>query len=73
MSAPDLMRVIHSFTDDSAVIRIEGLAKPVRMLHLTDTHLRFFDERDGERYEGCVPIPNALKRCIESGVPSLTP
>jgi hypothetical protein len=62
MSAPDLMRVIHSFTDDSAVIRIEGLAKPVRMLHLTDTHLRFFDERDGERYEGCVTYTKRIEK-----------
>ena len=34
------MRVTHSFTDDSATIRLEGLARPVRMLHLTDTHGR---------------------------------
>ena len=31
------MRITHSFTDDSATIRIEGPA-PGRMLHLTDTH-----------------------------------
>ena len=48
------MRITHSFTDDSATIRIEGLARPVRMLHLTDTHLQFFDERDGENYDACV-------------------
>ena len=47
-------RITHSFTDDTAVIRLEGLAKPLRMLHLTDTHLRFFDERDGEKFQGCV-------------------
>ena len=48
------MRMTHSFTDDSATIRIEGLAGPVRMLHLTDTHMQFYDERDGENYEACV-------------------
>lgn len=48
------MRMTHSFTDDSATIRIEGLASPVRMLHLTDTHMQFYDERDGENYEACV-------------------
>ena len=48
------MRITHSFTDDGATIRIEGLARPVRMLHLTDTHLQFFDERDGESYDSCV-------------------
>ena len=34
------MRIPHRFTDDSATIRLEGLARPVRMLHLTDTHGR---------------------------------
>jgi predicted MPP superfamily phosphohydrolase len=57
-----LMRVIHSFTDDTATISIEGLAAPVRMLHLTDTHLRFFDEREGERYQGCVDHRQRLEK-----------
>ncbi len=57
-----LMRVVHSFTDDSATIGIEGLAAPVRMLHLTDTHLRFFDERDGERFQGCVDHRQRLEK-----------
>ncbi len=57
-----LMRVIHSFTEDTATIRIEDLAAPVRMLHLTDTHLRFFDERDGERYQGCVDHRERLEK-----------
>ena len=48
------MRMTHSFTDDSATIRSEGLASPVRMLHLTDTHMQFYDERDGENYEAGV-------------------
>jgi UDP-2,3-diacylglucosamine pyrophosphatase LpxH len=56
------MRVIHSFTDDTATIGIEGLAAPVRMLHLTDTHIRFFDERDGERYQGCVDHRERLEK-----------
>ena len=47
------MRVTHSFTDESATIRIEGLAAPVRMLQLTDTHVHFYDERDGEKGEAC--------------------
>ena len=48
------MRITHSFTDNSATIHIEGLAGPVRMLHLTDTHMHFYDERDGENYAACV-------------------
>ena len=56
------MRVIHSFTDDTATIGIEGLAAPVRMLHMTDSHIRFFDERDGERYQGCVNHRERLEK-----------
>ena len=48
------MRVTHRFTDDSATIRIEGLPGPVRMLHLTDTHMHYYDERDGDMAAGCV-------------------
>jgi hypothetical protein len=48
------MDMIHSFTDNSATIQIEGLAGPVRMLHLTDTHMHLYDERDGENYDACV-------------------
>ena len=47
------MHVTHSFTDESAIIRIEGLAAPVRMLQLTDTHIHFYDERDGEKAAVC--------------------
>jgi len=62
MSAGGKMRVIHSFTDDSAVIRLEGLKKPVRMLHLTDTHLRFYDERDGENFQACVDYCQRIEK-----------
>ena len=47
------MRVTHSFTDENATIRIEGLAAPVRMLQLTDTHMHFYDERDGAKVAVC--------------------
>jgi predicted MPP superfamily phosphohydrolase len=62
MSATGLLRVTHSFTGDSAIIRIEGLAKPVRMLHLTDTHLRFYDERDGENFQACVDYCQRIEK-----------
>ncbi len=55
------MKATHSFTDDSAVIRLEGLTRPVRMLHLTDTHLHFYDERDGERFHGCVEYTKRIE------------
>ena len=47
------MRVTHSFTDDTATIHIEGLNASVRMLHLTDSHVQLYDERDGDRVEAC--------------------
>lgn len=63
MSASGMRRrITHSFTDDTAVIRLEGLAKPLRMLHLTDTHLRFFDERDGEKFHGCVDYTERIEK-----------
>jgi hypothetical protein len=46
-------RVTHHWTDDIATICVEGLAAPVRMLHLTDTHLMAYDSRDGEHAEAC--------------------
>ena len=33
------MRITHSWTGDSATIRVEGLTKSIRMLHLTETHV----------------------------------
>lgn len=54
MKDSQTMRMTHSFTDDSAIIRVEGLTDSVRMLHLTDTHIQLYDERDGENFAACV-------------------
>ncbi|MEE2657269.1 MAG: metallophosphoesterase [Candidatus Latescibacterota bacterium] len=59
------MRLTHSFTDNSATIRIEGLATSVRMLHLTDTHLQFYDRRDGENYDACVDYCRRFAKMME--------
>ena len=48
-----MRRITHTWTDDSATIGVEGLATTVRMLHLTDTHLLHFDERDGDHARAC--------------------
>jgi hypothetical protein len=42
----DILNVTHNWADGSANIAIEGLEAPVRILHLTDVHLRYIDERD---------------------------
>ncbi len=47
------MRITHTWTDESATIKIEGLAKPVRLLHVTDSHLGLIDDRDAEHMEAC--------------------
>ena len=51
------MRIVHESTDNSAIIRVEGLIEALRILHFTDTHLNLIDERDaphvttGRRWE----------------------
>ncbi|MCW8133130.1 MAG: metallophosphoesterase [Planctomycetota bacterium] len=45
------MRIVHESTETTATIRIEGLRAPVRVLHLTDTHLNLCDERDAAHRE----------------------
>ena len=42
------MRITHSWTEESAVIRIEGLTQLVRVVHITDSHLCIVDERDSD-------------------------
>ena len=48
------MRITHSWTDDDATIRVEGLAEPFRLLHVTDSHIGLIDDRDKEHYDGCL-------------------
>ena len=45
------MRITHNWTDDTATIKVEGLADTVRLLHVTDSHLALIDERDPEHLE----------------------
>jgi predicted MPP superfamily phosphohydrolase len=47
------MRITHTWTDEAATIKIEGLAATVRLLHVTDTHLALIDERDADHVEAC--------------------
>ena len=48
------MRVTHSWTDDAATIKVEGLEAPVTMLHVTDPHVGLVDERDSDYLQGGV-------------------
>ena len=47
------MRTTHTWTDDNATIAVEGLTAPVRLLHVTDSHLALIDARDAEQVEAC--------------------
>lgn len=47
------MRITHSWTDSSATISVEGLTRPLRFLHVTDTHMGLIDDRDAEHLATC--------------------
>ena len=65
MSETYAMRVTHSYADDTATVRIEGLTAPVRMLHLTDSHVQLYDERDGDRVEACADFCRRFAQQLE--------
>ena len=46
------MRAIHRWTDDTATICVQGLDRPVRMLQISDSHLRLIDDRDDHYLKG---------------------
>jgi len=45
------MNVTHAWTERTALIAVRGLRRPVRVLHSTDVHLSYIDERDADRIE----------------------
>ena len=47
------MRTTHKWSDDTAIICVEGLHQTVRMLHVTDSHIALIDDRDAEHIEAC--------------------
>ena len=47
------MKVEHDWSDDTATISVEGLKGTVRMLHATDPHVAWIDDRDAEFLGGC--------------------
>ena len=47
------MRITHSWTKDTATIHVEGLTRPIRMIHITDSHVALVDERDADHVEAC--------------------
>jgi 3',5'-cyclic AMP phosphodiesterase CpdA len=42
----EIVEAIHSWTEDSADICVEGLNETVRLLHITDAHIPLLDDRD---------------------------
>lgn len=51
------MRITHSWTGDSATIRVEGLTKSIRMLHLTETHIALIVDTIGPNAVQYVTAP----------------
>ena len=47
------MRVLHSWTDRSATISVEGLRQPLHILHITDSHIGLIDQRDPQYLATC--------------------
>lgn len=47
------MRYTYNWTNDTAIICLEGLNKTVRMLHITDSHIALIDDRDPDHIEAC--------------------
>lgn len=64
------MRAIHTWTDTTATIKVEGLAAPIRVLHVTDSHLALGDERDPERLEDCRKTHAKFLTYHKEGVPA---
>ncbi|HTL53918.1 MAG TPA: metallophosphoesterase [Planctomycetota bacterium] len=49
------MRITHSWTDETATIRVSGLQKPLRVLHVTDSHVSLVDPDDAAHLEKATP------------------
>ena len=47
------MRIIHEWTAGRATIGVEGLSRPIRVLHISDSHIGLIDERDAQWTEAC--------------------
>ena len=45
------VKVVHFASDVKADVSVRGLAKKFRVLHLTDTHISVFDEREKQYHE----------------------
>ena len=48
-----MLNITHTYTDQAVTIKIDGLSRPVRMLHLTDVHLLHYDNRDADHADPC--------------------
>lgn len=56
------MRAAHSWTDETAVIRVEGLAHPLRLLHVTDSHIALADPDDEPHLAKATPHHAKFRR-----------
>ncbi len=64
------MRIEHvaSESDDGATIRIEGLERDLKILHLTDSHMAEGDDRDPEAADRVVQLRESFQQRTPEGV-----
>ena len=64
------MRIEHvaSENDDGATIRIEGLERDLKILHLTDSHMAEGDDRDPEAADRVVQLRESFQQRTPEGV-----
>ena len=48
------MKVIHSWSENGAVIYLEDIRRKLRVLHVTDSHIGLLDRRDIDHYDACL-------------------
>ncbi len=64
------MRIEHLQTEDEqqAVIRVEGLKRPMTLMHITDSHMAAADERDPEALESATKVQELFQKLTPGGV-----
>jgi predicted phosphodiesterase len=65
-----MMRIEHQQTEDErqAIIGVEGLERPLTLMHVTDSHMAAADERDPEVLEAAAQCQELFKGLTPGGV-----
>ncbi len=65
-----MIRIEHFQTNDErqAVISVEGLKRPMTLMHITDSHMTAADKRDPEALESAAHYQESLRKLTPGGV-----